>query len=104
MHTRPPPASPTPRPTCAHPACARTWAHVQALANATAQNITGTDEKYTFSNLDKTTLTNVPARDDSLWAHAVITWAVTIATYVWLWRCVGAARLGAARGDKLEGS
>lgn len=64
----------------------------QAKANATAQNVTGTEEKYTFSDLDKTTLTNIPSRDSSLWAHAVVTWAVTLVAYVWLWKCVGPGR------------
>lgn len=75
----------------------RTWRARQALANATAQNVTGTEEKYTFSELDKTTLTNIPSRDSSLWAHAVVTWAVTLVTYFWLWKCVGPAAEAAAR-------
>lgn len=35
---------------------------------------------------DKTTISNIPAKDSMLWAHAVITWAVTFAVYWWLWK------------------
>ena len=35
---------------------------------------------------DKTTISNIPAKDSMLWAHAVITWAVTFVVYWWLWK------------------
>lgn len=42
--------------------------------------------KYTFSNLDKTTIANIPSRSARLWAHAVIAWLVTFVCYRWLWK------------------
>ena len=35
--------------------------------------------KYEFTDLDKTTMTNVPSKSSRLYAHAIIAWAVTIA-------------------------
>uniref|UniRef100_A0AAD5H1R9 ERD4-related membrane protein n=1 Tax=Chlorella ohadii TaxID=2649997 RepID=A0AAD5H1R9_9CHLO len=53
--------------------------------NTTATN-NATGESYTFTSLDKTTISNIPSRDPALWAHAVITWAVTFVVYWWLWK------------------
>lgn len=53
--------------------------------NTTASN-NATGESYTFTSLDKTTISNIPAKDSMLWAHAVITWAVTFVVYWWLWK------------------
>ena len=44
--------------------------------------------KYTFTTLDKTTISNIAARSPRLWAHAVLTWAVSFVVYWILWRCV----------------
>lgn len=44
------------------------------------------EAKYTFSNLDKTTIANVSSRSARLWAHAIITWLVTFVCYRWLWK------------------
>ena len=49
---------------------------------------------YMFTDLDKCTLSNVPARSPKLYAHAIITWVVTIIVFVQLWRyCREALRL-----------
>jgi hypothetical protein len=53
--------------------------------NTTATN-DATGEKYTFTSLDKTTISNIPSHSSMLWAHAVITWAVTFVAYWWLWK------------------
>jgi hypothetical protein len=49
---------------------------------------------YYFTDLDKTTLANIPPRDTKLIAHAIITWAVTFLVFLQLWRyCKEALRL-----------
>ncbi|PSC73975.1 ERD4-related membrane isoform B [Micractinium conductrix] len=42
--------------------------------------------KYEFTDLDKTTMSNISSRSPSLWAHAVVTWVVSLIMYFWLWK------------------
>lgn len=42
--------------------------------------------EYEYSNLDKTTISNLAARDPKLWAHAVIAYLVTLFAYWHWWR------------------
>lgn len=44
---------------------------------------------YYFSDLDKTTMANIPAGSDSLYAHALITWLVTAVCMWQFWRYCG---------------
>jgi hypothetical protein len=49
---------------------------------------------YYFTDLDKTTLSNIPPRDTKLIAHGILTWAVTFVVFLQLWRyCKEALRL-----------
>ena len=49
---------------------------------------------YQFSDLDKTTLSNVPQRSTKMIAHAIFTWVVTFFVFFQLWRyCKEALRL-----------
>lgn len=51
-------------------------------------------ENYVFTDLDKTTLSNIPARSIKLVAHAIIGWVVTFVVFFQLWRyCKVALRL-----------
>jgi len=55
---------------------------------------TNVPSDYYFTNLDKTTLSNIPPNDPKLIAHALITWAVTIVVFLQVWRyCREALRL-----------
>lgn len=43
-------------------------------------------QNYYFTNLDKTTLSNVPQSSPKLIGHAIIAWAITFVLFVQLWR------------------
>jgi len=50
--------------------------------------------KYYFTDLDKTTMTNVPSKSPRLWAHCILTWVVTLVALWQFWRyCKIALRL-----------
>lgn len=69
---------PTTACTCAQPflACERNVCTL--VPNNTAD--------YTFSDLDKTTLSNIPDRSSKLYVHAVLVWLVTGVVFWQLWR------------------
>jgi hypothetical protein len=49
---------------------------------------------YAFTDLDKTTMANIADGDDKLYAHAVVTWAVSLFAFWLLWKyCKEALRL-----------
>ncbi len=49
---------------------------------------------YSFSEIDKTTMANIPPGSSRLYAHAVVMWAVTAAACALMWRyCQTALRL-----------
>ncbi|KAL4515648.1 hypothetical protein Ndes2437B_g07075 [Nannochloris sp. 'desiccata'] len=55
---------------------------------------TNVPSDYYFTDLDKTTLSNIPPRDTKLIAHAIVSWAVTFLVFLQLWRyCKEALRL-----------